>query len=134
MMETYDMAVTFPGDDRIHAEIGGVLIRTEEEGTASPFDLFLAGIGTCSAYKVLAFCRERDIPTGGLHITQRMHYNKEVNRIEKIELQIHLPEGFPPGYHDAVVRAANTCGVKKHILNPPEFETYVMLPQAAQPE
>jgi putative redox protein len=133
-METYDLAVTFPDDHRVHAEIGGVLISTEGEGEPSPFDLFLAGIGTCSGYKVMVFCKERGIPTEALRIIQRMHYNKEINRIEKIEMQIHLPEGFPAEYHDAVVRAANTCGVKKHIMNPPEFEIYVTLPQVAQPE
>jgi len=133
-METYDMSVTFPGELRVDAEIHGVRIPTGGEGEPSPFDLFLAGIGTCSGIKVLAFCQERGIPTAGLHITQRMHYNSDSNRIEKIEMLIHLPEGFPAQYHEAVVRAANTCGVKKHILNPPEFVTYVTAPQAAQPE
>ncbi len=133
-MECYDMTVTFPAELRVDAEIHGVRIPTGGEGEPSPFDLFLAGIGTCAGIKVLAFCQERDIPTAGLYITQRMHYNREVNRIEKIELQIHLPEGFPAQYHDAVVRAANTCGVKRHILNPPEFETYVTVPQVAQQE
>jgi ribosomal protein S12 methylthiotransferase accessory factor len=41
--------------------------------------------------------------------------------VEKIELIIDLPPGFPIRYHDAVMRAANMCGVKKHLVDPPEI-------------
>jgi putative redox protein len=124
-METYDMHVFFPGDMRVDAEIHGVRIPTGGEGEPSPFDLFLAGIGTCSGIKVLRFCQERSLPTENLRIKQRMSYNPDSNMIEKIELDIQLPPGFPEKYHDAVIRSANTCGVKRHLINPPEFDVHV---------
>jgi putative redox protein len=124
-METYDMDVFFPGDMRVDAEIHGVRIPTGGEGEPSPFDLFLAGIGTCSGIKVLRFCQERSLPTENLRIKQRMSYSPDSNMIEKIELDIQLPPGFPEKYHDAVIRAANTCGVKRHLVHPPEFDVHV---------
>ena len=123
-METYDMDVFFPGDTRVDAEIHGVRVRTGGDDEPSPFDLFLAGIGTCSGIKVLRFCQERAIPTEHIRIKQRMFCNPDSNMIEKIEIDIQLPPGFPEKYHDAVVRAANTCGVKKHLANPPEFDVH----------
>jgi ribosomal protein S12 methylthiotransferase accessory factor len=124
-METYDMDVFFPGDIRVDAEIHGVRIPTGGEGEPSPFDLFLAGIGTCSGIKVLRFCQERGLPAENLRIKQRMFYSPDSNMIEKIELDIQLPPGFPEKYHDAVIRAANTCGVKRHLVHPPEFDVHV---------
>jgi len=124
-METFEIAVSFPGETRVDAVVDGVQVHTGGEGEPSPFDLFLASIGTCSGIKVLRFCQERGIPTEDLRLSQRMHYNPDSRMIEKIELAIHLPAGFPAQYHDAVVRAANTCGVKKHLAAPPAFDVFV---------
>ncbi len=123
-METFDLDVFFPGETRVDAEIHGVRIGTGGENQPSPFDLFLAGIGTCSGIKVLRFCQERDIPTDGLQIKQRMFYNPDTNHIDKIEIDIRLPADFPAKYEEAVIRAAETCGVKRHLINPPDFDVH----------
>lgn len=127
-METIDMDVFFPGETRVDAEMDGVRIRTGGEGEPSPFDLFLASIGTCSGIKVLRFCQERGLPTEDLRIKQRMFYNPDTRMFEKIEIDIQLPPGFPEKYHEAVIRAANTCGVKRHLADPPEFDVHVSVP------
>ena len=115
------MNIMFPGDTRMTAEIDGVLVHTGGEDEPSPFDLFLVSIGTCAGSKVLRFCQERSISTAGLNIKQRMFFNPDRNMFEKIELIIDLPPGFPTKYYDAVIRVANTCGVKRHLVDPPEI-------------
>ncbi len=119
-MEIFDMDIAFPGDTRMTAEIDGAVIHTGGQDEPSPFDLFLASIGTCAGIKVLRFCQERHISTTGLTIKQRMFYNADRNMFERIELIIDLPAGFPIKYYDAIIRVANTCGVKKHLIEPPE--------------
>ena len=49
-----ELTVTFPGGKKVNAEFKGFTIKTDQpqtnggDGTApSPFDLFLASIGTC---------------------------------------------------------------------------------------
>lgn len=126
-METFDIDVSFPGETQVDALVDGVQVHTGGENEPSPFDLFLASIGTCSGIKVLRFCQERGIATEDLRLTQRMHYNPDSRMIERIELAIRLPAGFPAEYRDAVVRAANTCGVKKHLAAPPAFDVFVSL-------
>jgi putative redox protein len=123
-MESFDMDIVFPGETRVDAWLDGVRIATGGEGEPSPFDLFLAGIGTCSGIKVLRFCQERNLSTEGLSIQQRHFYNPETRMIEKITMEIRLPAGFPEKYHDAVIRAAESCGVKKHLIHPPAFDIF----------
>lgn len=131
MIETFDMNVVFPGDLRVDAVFEDSRAYTGREGDPSPFDLFLAGIGTCSGIKVARFCQERDIPTDKINIRQRMFYNPDTNMIEKIELDIQLPPDFPAKYVDAIIRVANSCGVRKHLITPPEFDIHTTISEPA---
>ncbi len=129
-----DMIVTFPGGKRVDAAYKGFTIRTDQppaaggEGSApSPFDLFLASIGTCAGIYVLGFCRERRIPIEGARLVQRMERNPETKMIGRIAIDIELPAGFPEKYREAVKSAADLCTVKKHIARPPEFDIQVKI-------
>jgi len=117
-----NLKVKFPGDLKVNAEYGSFTIETDQRGSAPPpFALFLASIGTCAGIYVLGFCKNRNLPTDGLEIEQKMHTNPSTKMITKIDLDIHLPEGFPEKYESAVIRAAEQCTVKKHIQDAPEF-------------
>jgi putative redox protein len=123
------MKVTFPGGKRVDAEYGGFTIRTDQspkgggEGSApQPFDLFLASIATCAGIYVKGYCDARGISTDRLGLEMRMERAAESRRIEKIVLEIRLPDDFPEKHRAAVIRAADLCAVKKHILQPPAFE------------
>jgi ribosomal protein S12 methylthiotransferase accessory factor len=85
-----------------------------DDSAPSPFDLFLASLATCAGYYVLAFCQARGIPTDGLALVERPDAGH-------IELEIQLPPGFPDRYRDAIVRAAETCKVKKLLAHPPSI-------------
>lgn len=122
------MRIRFPGGQRVDAEYRGFTIRTDQpevaggEGSApGPFDLFLASIGTCVGYYVLAFCRKRDIPTDKIELTLETVRDEEQHRIERIDISVHLPEAFPHRYVDACLRSADQCTVKKHLADPPEI-------------
>ena len=127
-----NLKVKFPGGLRVDAEYGPFTISTNQDGTAPPpFALFLASIGTCAGIYVLSFCRQRGINTEGLEITQNMNTDPFTGMIGKVTLDIHLPEGFPEKYKDAVIRAADQCAVKKHFERVPQFEVNALLPSGA---
>jgi len=44
--------------------------------------------------------------------------------ISNITLEIQVPPEFPEKYHDALIRSANQCAVKKHMETPPQFNVY----------
>ena len=123
------MTVTFPGGKRVDAEYGGYTIRTDQppqsggEGSApQPFDLFLASMATCAGIYVKGYCDSRGIATEGLGLEMQIEREPEKHRVVRLVLEIKLPEGFPEKHREAVIRAADLCAVKKHILNPPAFE------------
>jgi ribosomal protein S12 methylthiotransferase accessory factor len=133
-----EIKITFPGGKKVDAEVGGMTVRTDQpmkyggDGTApSPFEHFLASIGTCAGIFVLGFCQKRDLPTEGMTLTQRMEYvpADKGMKLGKIAISINLPAGFPEKYRDAVVRVADQCAVKKTIMEPPEFEVTVSTSQ-----
>jgi putative redox protein len=123
-----EMEITFPGGARVDASFGPYTVRTDQppmgggEGSApTPFATFLASIGTCAGIYVLGFLRQRGLPTEGVRIVQRMHSNPVSGMVTQIDLQIEVPEDFPGKYHEALVRTAELCAVKKHFEHVPEF-------------
>ena len=129
-----DMIITFPGGYKVHAIYKGFTIETDQpredggDGTApEPFSLFLASIGTCAGVYVLRFFHTRKIPTDGLQIKLKTEWDSEKRMLSKIILELHLPPHFPKKYISAVKSAVDVCAVKRHILNPPEFITDVII-------
>ena len=118
-----EMEITFPGGARVDAHMGKLVVETNQDGSApAPFGLFLASIGTCAGIYVLSFCRKRDIPTEGVKLVQRVHADPVTHMVEEIALDIVVPPDFPEKYHEALVRSADRCAVKKHLENPPAFQ------------
>ena len=124
-----DMEITFPGGKKVNAMCKGFTIRTDQPphrgGTGSapsPFDLFLASIGTCAGFYVLSFCHERAIPTDNIKLVQTMERDSEKGMVRKIQIEIQLPPSFPEKYKQAVVKAAQLCTVEKHLEAPPHIE------------
>lgn len=123
------MKVTFPGGKRVDAEYAGFTVRTDQppkaggEGSApQPFDLFLASIATCAGIYVKGYCDTRGIPAENVGLEMRIERDPEAHRVSKLVIEIRLPPDFPEAHKAAVVRAADLCAVKKHILDPPAFE------------
>ena len=120
-----EMIIDFPGGSKVDAHFGPFTVRTDQPPAASapaPFDLFLSSIGTCAGIYVLGFCRQRGLPTEGLKIVQKVFRDPADRMVDRIELEIQLPAGFPEKYREAVIHSAELCAVKKHLEHPPHFE------------
>jgi ribosomal protein S12 methylthiotransferase accessory factor len=126
-----EMLIDFPGGDRVDAHFGPFTVQTDQPaagGQASaptPFSLFLASLGTCAGIYVLGFCRQRNLPTEGLRIQERIHRNPATGMVEKVDLEIQVSAEFPEKYRPALIRAAELCAVKKHLEAPPRFDVSV---------
>ena len=120
-----EMIIDFPGGSRVDAHFGKFTVATDQPPLASaptPFAVFLSSIGTCAGIYVLGFCQQRGIPTDGVRIVQRMYSNPLTHMVDKIDLEIQIPNSFPDKYRDSLIRTAELCAVKKHLENPPTFE------------
>ncbi len=120
-----ELIIDFPGGSKVDAHFGPFTVQTDQPPAAaapSPFDVFLSSIGTCAGIYVLGFCRQRGLSTDGLKIIERVTRDPTGGMVEKIELDIQLPPGFPERYREAVINSAQLCAVKKHLEHPPKFE------------
>jgi ribosomal protein S12 methylthiotransferase accessory factor len=120
-----EMVIDFPGGARVDAHFGHFTVPTDQLPQASapsPFETFLASIGTCAGIYVLGFCQQRGLPTEGIRIIQRVLSDPASGMVVKIDLDIQVPPTFPEKYLPSLVRSAELCKVKKHLEQPPKFE------------
>ena len=130
MSTTNEILITLPGGRRVDAQVGDQVLHTDQprsnggEGSApSPFELFLASIGTCAGIFIQGFCAKRGIPTEGIQIVERPAFDAE-GVLVTVDLEVRLPAGFPERYRDAVVRVAEQCSVKRAIAAQPQFRVH----------
>ena len=129
-----DMKITFPGGKKVNAEYNGFTHKTDQPLTAggentapSPFELFLAALGSCAGFYVLSFCQQRGIDMAGIELCQSMEWDPKSHLLGRIGIEIILPASFPEKYRAAVVQAAQLCTVKKHLENPPQFNLFTTI-------
>lgn len=133
-----EMKITFPGGKKVNAEINSRTVPTDQplegggDGSApTPFEYFLASLGTCAGIYVLSFCQQRQIATEGLMLHQRMEFiatEDGKRKLARVAIEIDLPPGFPEKYRNAIIKAAELCTVKKVIMDPPEFVITARVP------
>lgn len=123
------LEVHFPGGKKVDAAMGKFVVHTDQnaayggEGSApSPFQLFLSSLATCAGIYALNFCETRKIPVDGMSLNLEGTWDEEKKKYTKLAMNLRLPEGFSEKYREAIIRAMDQCAVKKHIMDPPEFE------------
>ena len=128
-----DMEITFAGSKKINANLNGHIIETDqplnsggENSAPSPYDLFLASIGTCAGIYVKSFCDNRNLPTENIKLIQSLEFTAESKLPSKISLKIVLPADFPEKYKEALINVAELCAVKRTIANPPVFDIHTV--------
>lgn len=128
MADASEITVTFPGGLRVEAHVGGHVVATDqpvaaggEDAGPSPYSLFLASTAACAGFFALQFCRQRHLPTEGLHVRQWLEKQPDTGALAAIHLDIQPPAGFPPKYLDALLRSVDQCSVKRAIQAMPAF-------------
>jgi ribosomal protein S12 methylthiotransferase accessory factor len=118
------------GGKKIRVSTGKHTVQTDqskEEGgddtAPTPLTLFLASLAACAAHYANGFCEAREISTAGLRVALSGDFNAEKKRWDRLRISLHLPEGFPAKYKKPILRVVDMCTVKKHVLEPPVFES-----------
>ncbi|MBT0663468.1 OsmC family protein [Geobacter pelophilus] len=116
---------------KVTAEFDNFSIVTDQppssggDGSApTPFQLFLASLGTCAGVYIASFCQQRGISSERITIHQKMEHTEGEDgkkRLARVSLEIRVPEDFPQKYHNALIKTAELCAVKKAVMDPPEF-------------
>ena len=109
------------GNGKADAHCKGLVIETGV-GSPSPYDLFLASLGTCAGLTAVGYCQKRGLPTDGMKIVMDVDRDPESRLASKVNMQLVLPAGFPEEEKAGLIKAAGHCFVKRHLETPPEFE------------
>ncbi len=125
-----EITITLPGGRRVDAQIGAHTIHTDQpvanggtDTAPSPFDLFLASLGTCAGIFVQGFCAARQIPVDGVKILERPTFD-DAGTLRNVELELVLPPAFPEKYRGALVAVVAQCSVKRAIAAQPTFDVH----------
>jgi putative redox protein len=128
-----EMEIRFPGGKKVEASFDEYTVKTDQPvsdgGTGSapsPFDLFLASIGTCTGYYVLSFCQKNNIPMQNITLKASMERNEKTHLVEHCNFTINVPNDFPKKYTNAMIKAAEVCTVKRNLQNPPKIDINVV--------
>ncbi|MGV3623604.1 MAG: OsmC family protein [Archangium sp.] len=128
------LEISLPGGRRVDARVGEHLIHTHQprenggtDSAPSPFEIFLASIGTCAGIFVQGFCAKRDIPFEDIRIQQHIDVD-EHGVLRSIDLDLRLPPTFPERYRNALVQVVDQCSVKKAIAAQPAFTVRTSTP------
>jgi ribosomal protein S12 methylthiotransferase accessory factor len=129
-----ELEIFFAGNKKVNASFNGFVVKTDQPingggngDDPSPFELFLASLGTCAGIFVKSFCDQRNLPTDNIKIIEHIERDPAKHTVSKIGLEILLPADFPEKYRNAVISAADLCTVKRLIQNPPEFDVYTSI-------
>lgn len=127
MADTKELIITIPSKRRVDAQLGTHVVHTDqpldnggEDSAPSPFNLFLASIGTCAGIFVQGFCAKREIDPSRIRIVEHPHYDEQ-GTLKDVTLDLQLPADFPERYREAVLRVVEQCSVKKAIAAQPTF-------------
>ena len=133
-----EFLIRLPGGRRVDASIGAHVVHTDqprdnggENAAPSPFDLFVASIGTCAGIFVQGFCARRGIPYEAIVIRETVEFDAQ-GILSRVRLDLELPSSFPDRYREALLRTVDQCSVKRAIAAQPTFE--VRTTSHAQPK
>lgn len=118
-----EIQIKFDESGRIIPFMNGNEITMSE----SPFLIFLATAGMCSAVYVRSFMQQRGLSFQEVGITQKMNYNRVTNMVNDIEMVVDLSANFPEKYVGAIKNVIAQCPVKRHLAEPPTFNVIANL-------
>jgi putative redox protein len=89
-----------------------------EDTAPSPFDIFLSGIGACTAYFAQRYCRKWKLPHEGIAVDLEPVFNAQ-HVLTDVRLKLRVPASFPREHLTGLLRNASACPVKKALEAPP---------------
>lgn len=107
--------IRFNNSGKIIPSYNGKEITMDE----SPYMIYLATTGMCSAVYVRAFFNQRGMSLENVSLTQIITYNSMTNMVEKMNVKVDLQDTFPTKYNKAIKAVVDQCPVKKHMVTPP---------------
>lgn len=110
--------------------------KTDDGGADSgptPTELFVASLAACVGYQARRFLGRHDLPTAGLAVTAHSTGAARPARVGSIQVEVTLPQDFPPERAAALLAVASHCSVHSSLEQPPEVSVVLAESALAEP-
>jgi putative redox protein len=96
-----------------------------DDTAPAPYDIFLAGVASCTAYFAQRYCRKWNLPHAGVRVELEPIFNA-AHVLTDLKLQVRVPADFPQEHVAGLLRNAAACPVKKALESPPTISLEVV--------
>ena len=96
----------------------------------TPTELFVASLAGCVGFHAERFLRRHDIAPEGLRVECEFEMGERPARVERIDLTLRLPPGFPESRRAALMAVVEHCTVHNSLTRPPKVR--IELAQASR--
>jgi uncharacterized OsmC-like protein len=91
-----------------------------EDTSASPTELFVAGLVSCIAFYARRYLARHDLPEEGLLVTATYDLVLRPARVADVRVQLQLPDAVPDERRQALLAVATHCTVHNSLTTPPD--------------
>lgn len=91
-----------------------------DDEAPTPFDIFLAGIASCTAFYAQRYCRKWKLPHDGITVALEPVFT-EKHLLSEVKMRLNVPAAFPAEHLPGLLKNAGNCLVKKTMETPPEI-------------
>lgn len=125
-----DISVRHEAGDRYRLTIRGHELLVDQpvsdggDDTApTPTELFVAGLASCVGFYAGRYLRRHGLPEEGLGVDCSFEFaDDRPARVGRIEIRLHLPEGFPDDKRNALQAVVEHCTVHNSLRQAPAVE------------
>ena len=131
-----DVHVHHESGDRYRVQIGdhALTVDQPDSGNAgpTPTDLFVASLATCVAHYAGRFFARHGVDPDGFDINATFAMaNDRPARVDRIDLMVRLPDGFPDELRARLAAVVDHCTVHNSITTPPDLRVEMRKAAAA---
>lgn len=98
-----------------------VTLGGEDEGPA-PTELVVAGLAACAADAAAQWLAAHELPVDGLAVDADFTWSADGSRVERVEVDVHLPPGLEDRARAGVAEAIHRCPVRHLLMEPVRVE------------
>lgn len=104
------------------AENGG------DDSGMTPPELLLASLGSCAAFYAAQYLKTRNLAETGVNVSVKAEKLKNPSRIGNFQISVESPVCLTAEQREGLMRSVEHCLVKNTLLNPPQIEVELKVP------
>jgi uncharacterized OsmC-like protein len=97
----------------------------------TPPEFLLASLGACAAFYAGEYLRTRNLATSGVSVSVTAEKLKGPARLGNFRIRVDSPVCLTYEQREGLMRSVEHCLVKNTLLNPPQIEISIEVPNAA---